>query len=302
MNKVKVTVVGVGNVGSCVGFVLAQRAVCDEIVLVDIRTEWAIGQALDIVQSVAFSNDCHVKAGPLEECEGSDVVVIAAGKARSPEIKTRLDLAANNAQVIRSICPTIKEKCPNAVIITISNPMDVMNYLVWHLTGFPRQRVVGSGGMLDSSRACWMLGDGKSTSIDCFVLGEHGDGQAPVFSRARRDGAPITLPPAERQRTSEALRMSSMAVVSRKEATTFAPAANTVSMIQAILGDKKVLMPCSAILDGEYGLKGLSIGVPVVLGRGGIERIEQWDLDEFERERFYRGARVLQDMCRSLTQ
>lgn len=298
----KVTVVGVGNVGSCVGFVLAQRAVCDEIVLVDVRTEWAIGQALDISQSVAFSNNCDVKAGSLEECEGSDVVVISAGKARSPEIKTRLDLAANNAQVIRSIAPTIKERCPNAIIITITNPMDAMNYLVWRSTGFPRARVIGSGGMLDSSRARWMLGEGAPTSVDCFVLGEHGDGQTPCLSRATRNALPVDLPSAEKQQLVESLRMSSMAVVSRKEATTFAPAANTVSMIQAILGDKKVLMPCSAVLDGEYGLHGLSIGVPVVLGRGGIEKIEQWDLDEFESERFYRGARVLQEMCRNLTE
>ncbi len=298
----KVTVVGVGNVGSCVGFMLAQRAVCDEITLVDIRTEWAVGQALDIAQSVAFSNDCRVKAGPLEECEGSDVVVISAGKARSPEIKTRLQLAGHNGAVIRSIAPVIAKKAPNAVVITITNPMDAMNYLMWHETGFPRQRVVGSGGMLDSSRACWMLDEGRSTSVNFTVLGEHGDGQTPMFSLASRNGAPLQMPLEEKQRIAEALRLSSMEVVSRKEATTFAPGAHTVSMVQAILQDRKSRMPCSAVLQGEYGLEGLSIGVPVILGRGGIERIEEWPMDEFEKERFYRGAKVLQEMCRSLVQ
>jgi malate/lactate dehydrogenase len=271
--------------------------VCDELVLVDIRTEWAIGQALDVAQSIAFSSDCVVRAAPHEECAGSDIIVISAGKARSPEIKSRLDLAGVNAAVMRQICPVIQKHAPNAIIVTITNPMDAINYLVWNLTGFERQRVVGSGGMLDSSRARWLLGQGKSTSVDFTVLGEHGDGQTPMFSRATKDGKPLNLPLEEKQKIYEALRLSSMEVVSRKEATVFAPASGTVSMIQAILQDKKEMMPCSAVLQGEYGLEGLSIGVPVILGRRGIEKIEEWPMDEFEKQRFAAGAKALQDMC-----
>jgi malate dehydrogenase len=293
----KISVVGVGNVGSCIAFLLAQKNVCDELVLIDIRTEWAIGQAYDTAQSVAFTNDCLVRAGSLDEICGSDLVMISAGKARTPDIKTRRDLAFTNGAILHEICPAIGETCPDAVVVTLTNPMDAMNYLVWRLTGLPRERIVGTGGMLDTCRARWMLGDGTPTSVDITLLGEHGDGQTPVFSRARIAGSPLLLTAEAKYDLCERLRLSSMEVVKRKEATVFAPATHTVSMIEAILQNQQVTMPCSAVLQGEYGLEGLSIGVPVVLGSGGIQKILEWELDAFERDRFYSGARAVQELC-----
>jgi malate dehydrogenase len=293
----KISVVGVGNVGSCIAFLLAQKNICDELVLVDIRTEWAVGQAYDIGQSEAFANDCNVHAGNLEAIAGSDLVMISAGKARTPDIKTRRDLAFTNGAIMHAICPIVGKTCPDAVVVTLTNPMDAMNYLVWCLTGLPRERIVGTGGMLDTCRARWILGDGIPTTVDITLLGEHGDGQTPVFSRARKNGTPLLLTAEAKHELCERLRLSSMEVVKRKEATVFAPATHTVSMIEAILQDRNVTMPCSAVLQGEYGLEGLSIGVPVVLGRGGIQKILEWDLDAFERDRFYNGARAVQELC-----
>ncbi|MEM2166751.1 MAG: malate dehydrogenase, partial [Candidatus Bathyarchaeia archaeon] len=203
------------------------------------------------------------------------------------------ELLGVNQRIISDVAKGIRELSGEPIIITLTNPVDIMNYLMWKYSGFPRERVIGSAGMLDSARLRYVLSriyDVPILDVDAYVIGEHGERQVPVFSRVRIRGRKIEFTDAEKSRIAEELRQSALAVISKKGATVYAPANNTVNMIEAILKDKREIYICSAILSGEYGLTELSIGVPVILGRRGVEAIIEWDLSEDERRIFYSGA------------
>lgn len=292
----KLTVVGAGKLGSCIAYEVANRGLVNELVLIDLYRELAEENAEDIKQSLAFRNGAEVYAGDYGDAEGSDVVVIAAGKPRTPDMKSRMDLIEVNQKIIRAVASNLKSIGGEFVVVTLTNPLDVMNYLVWRYTGFDRSRVIGSAGQLDSSRFRCVLSRRLKVSvldIDAFVIGEHGDDQVPVFSRVRVKGKPVRFTDTEKIEICEELKKSALNVISKKGATIFAPANNTANIIQAILKDEKKLAVCSAILDGEYGLSGVSIGVPAILGRSGVEAILEWRLSEDERLRFEAGAEKL---------
>ncbi|MEM1989622.1 MAG: malate dehydrogenase [Candidatus Bathyarchaeia archaeon] len=292
-SEVKISVIGVGNLGSCIAYEIANRGLANELVLIDVLRNLAEGNAADIGQAIAFRNNTRVYAGDYGDAEGSQIIIVAAGKPRTPEMKTRLELLGVNQRIISDVAKGIRELSGEPIIITLTNPVDIMNYLMWKYSGFPRERVIGSAGMLDSARLRYVLSriyDVPILDVDAYVIGEHGERQVPVFSRVRIRGRKMEFTDAEKSRIAEELRQSALAVISKKGATVYAPANNTVNMIEAILKDKREIYICSAILSGEYGLTELSIGVPVILGRRGVEAIIEWDLSEDERRIFYSGA------------
>ena len=292
----KATVVGVGSLGSCIAYEIADRGLVDELVLIDIYRELAEGNAADITQAMAFRNSVEVRAGDYGDVEGSEIVVVTAGKPRTPEMKSRMALLEVNANIIRAVASNLKRIKGEPVIMTLTNPVDVMNYIMWQSTGLDRREVLGSAGMLDSARFRTVLGRRYRRpvmDVDAYVIGEHGENQVPVFSRVRMGGEKILFSRDERTEIADELRQSALNVISKKGATVFAPASNTVNLIQSILLDEKTVGVCSAVLDGEYGLEGVSIGVPVMLGRKGAERILEWELDEEEKSSLYRGAEHL---------
>ena len=292
----KLTVVGAGKLGSCIAYEVANRGLVEELVLIDLYRELAEGNAEDIKQSLAFRNNAEVYAGDYEDAEGSDVVVIAAGKPRTPEMKSRMDLIEVNQEIVRAVASNLKSIKGEFIVVTLTNPLDVMNYVVWRYTGFDRSRVIGSAGQLDSSRFRCVLSKRLKIpvlEVDAFVIGEHGEDQVPVFSRVRVRGKRFSFTEDEKIEIWKELRESALNVISKKGATIFAPANNTANLIQAILKDEKKLAICSAILEGEYGLSGISIGVPAILGRSGVEAILEWELSEDEKLRFKAGAEKL---------
>ncbi len=276
----KISVIGAGNLGSFIAYEIVSRDVCKEMVLVDILKDVAEGQAMDMTQALPYKNSTKVYSGGYEDIAGSEVIVITAGKPRTPDIKDRLELATINVKIMNFILAEVKKYAPEAIIITITNPMDLINLHI-HKSGWAREKVIGSGGQLDSSRFRTILGC-PDKEVEAYIIGEHGAGQIPVFSKVKINGELKQFSEEEQKEIKEKLKNSSMEVIKRKGATVFAPASNTADMVESIVRDQHKLLMCSTVLKGEYGLQDVSIGVPVRLGKNGIEKVEEWELNESE--------------------
>ncbi|MCX6767587.1 MAG: L-lactate dehydrogenase [Candidatus Micrarchaeota archaeon] len=295
----KISIIGAGRLGGLFAYTIASRGLADEIILLDVMKDLAEGQAMDMQHAMAHRSGAKIAAGEYADIAGSDMVIVPAGKPRQPG-QTRLDLAKENAKIVSSVAEGIRKNAPEAIVITVTNPMDVMNWLMWKKTGFPRERVIGSGGQLDSARLRTILAKRLGASaggLEAFVLGEHGETQTPVLSRVTVSGARKKFSEKEWMEVREELRQTAIRIIEKKKATEFAPAACTADMVEAIAKDRKTVIPCSAVLEGEYGLSGLSIGVPCVLGRRGIEKIDEWKLEPHEEKLFREGAETLKKFC-----
>jgi malate dehydrogenase len=300
---IKVTVVGVGNLGSCIAYEIACRGLADRIVLVDVCHELAEGNAADIAQAMAFRNNTEVIAGNCEDARGSKVIVVTAGKPRTPDMESRMSLLEANRKIIMSVASDLKKLGGTPVIVTLTNPVDLMNYVMWRSIGMDRRRVLGSAGMLDSARFRTVLSikyEMPSLDVDAYVIGEHGDNQVPVFSQVMVKKQKKSFTATERVEIMNRLKESALQVISKKGATIYAPASNTANIVEAMIRDEKKAAVCSFVLKGEYGLRDVSLGVPVVLGRDGVEKVLEWDLDEHEKTSFYKGAEQLKDTLKTM--
>jgi len=296
----KVSIVGAaGTVGAAAGYNLALRDVADELVFVDIpdKEEETVGQAADANHGVAYDANTEVYQGGYEDTAGSDVVVITAGIPRQPG-QTRIDLAGDNAPIMADIGSSIAEYNDDFVTVTTSNPVDLLNRHLYEAGDRDRHKVVGFGGRLDSARFRYVLGqrfDAPVQNVEATILGEHGDAQVPVFSKVRVDGADPEFSDAEREEILEELQQSAMNVIEKKGATQWGPATGVAHMVEAILRDTGEVLPGSVVLDGEYGLDDVGLGVPVKLGSNGVEEVVEWDLTEYERDQLGEAAEKLSD-------
>ncbi|MDN7025740.1 lactate dehydrogenase [Methanoculleus sp. FWC-SCC1] len=279
-------VMGVGRVGGEVAYLAAVLGLVDELVVYDVYKPLLRAQVLDLAHTgldVAVSTDT-------EAMKTADIFVFAAGTPRSPDIKTRADLLEANLPVVRTCCRHLKNFA--GIAITITNPMDVNNYGLWKLMEIEPGRCIGFGGQLDSARFDWLL-HREGLAGPAFVLGEHGEHQVPVFSRT---GLQVDLE--HREAILGRLRNASMEVIGGKGGTVFGPAYHVVRLISAILEDRREVLPCSCIVDGEYGLSGCSVGVPARIGREGVAAIEEWDLDPWEQERMNAAGDFIRELAR----
>ncbi len=289
----KLSLLGAGNLGAAIGYEIASRSVVDELVLIDLLKDLAQGQAADIQQALPFRNKTKVYSEDYPALAGSDIIIITAGKPRTPEMNDRLQLAEINFKIVGSIIAEIKKYAPHAIIITITNPMDLINHFI-HQQGFPKEKVIGSGGQLDSSRLRIVLGHPEK-EVEAYVLGEHGEDQVPVLSQVKINEIQQSYSSAEKETIKQKIKETALTVIQKKGATVFAPASHTADMVEAILKDQKKLLICSANLQGEYGLEDVSLGVPVILGKNGIERIEEWNLEEEELRQLRMAGRKLKE-------
>ncbi len=289
---------GAGRVGAQAALEVASQGI-DDVCLVDVVPGLAEGEALDISHKVAETGvDVDVKGSTdFSTLRGSSIVVVTAGLARKPGM-TRMDLLGKNAGIVASVAKEVARYAPDAVALAVTNPLDVMTYVVLKGTGFPKNRVVGMGGVLDLSRfkstLAQVLGVSHS-SVTTLVIGEHGESMVPLARYTSVGGVPLTklLSEAQIEEAIQATRQVAIDVISKKGGTVDAPANAIARMVRAIAWDRKEVMPASAFLEGEYGLNGLCIGVPVVLGRRGVERILPLDLDDNEKAQFVRGAQTI---------
>jgi len=287
----KVSVIGGGgNVGASVGTYIAERGLAD-VVLIDILEGVPQGKALDLTQAAPLraSNARLTGSNDLAAVKGSDVVVITAGFPRKPGM-SRSDLLLGNAEIVRNAADAVKKHAPKATVIVVTNPLDVMAYLAYKVTGFPKNRVMGMAGVLDSARFRAFVAaelDVAAIDVQAMVLGGHGDSMVPLPRYTTVSGIPITeLLPAETiERLSARTRNGGAEIVSllKSGSAFYAPAASSYEMVKAVLDDEKRMLPCSVLLDGEYGLKDLFIGVPCVIGEQGVERVLELPLSESEK-------------------
>ena len=298
----KVTVVGAGNVGATCANVLVTQQIADEVVLIDIKPGFAEGKAMDIMQT---ANILHLSTrltgvtNDYEKTAGSDMVVITSGIPRKPGM-TREELIGVNAGIVKSVTENVLKYSPNAIILCVSNPMDTMTYLIHKISGLPKNRIIGMGGALDSARFKYYLSlalEANATEVEGIVIGGHGDTtMIPLKRFAAYRGIPASsLIPAEQLDKVAADTMVGGATLTSLLGTSawIAPGAAAAQCVAAVLGDQKRLISCSALLEGEYGEKDLCIGVPCILGRDGIEKIVDFNLNDEELALFHKSAEAV---------
>jgi malate dehydrogenase len=298
-------IAGSGKVGAQAALEIASLGI-DDLSMVDIIPDLAEGEALDISHRLSDAGvDVDVSGSTdFAALKGCSLVVVAAGLGRKPGM-TRMDLLSKNSGIIASVTKEVAKYAPDSVILMVTNPMDAMTYVALKTSGFPRNRVVGQGGVLDNSRFKYVLARKLGVSrgsITSLVMGEHGENMIPVASHTYVSGIPLAdlLTEEEIQKAIEDTRKVAAEVISKKGATIFAPGRSVARMARAIVEDSKEVLGASAYLDGEYGLKGLCIGVPVKLGTGGVERIYELKLSDKERDWFNKGADALREAVTSL--
>lgn len=306
----KVTVIGAGNVGATCANVLVCNQIADEVVLLDIKEGVAEGKAMDIMQTANILHLNTVLKGVTNDyaaTEGSDVVVITSGIPRKPGM-TREELIGVNAGIVKSVVESVLAHSPEAIIVCVSNPMDTMTYLIHRISGLPKNRIIGMGGALDSARFKYFLSlalGANATEVEGMVIGGHGDTtMIPLKRYAAYRGVPAsTILPAGQLDKVAADTMVGGATLTKLLGTSawYAPGAATASVVGAVLGDQKKLIPCSALLEGEYGEKNLCIGVPCILGRNGIEKIVELDLNDEEKALFAASAAAVHKTNAALT-
>lgn len=304
----KVTVVGAaGFVGSTTALRIAERGLAD-VVMIDIIEDYPQGLAMDIRHSAPiqrFENEV-IGTNDYADTAGSDVVVITAGLPRKPGM-SRMDLLGKNAQIMSDVAERVRDSSPDAVVVVVSNPLDEMTFLAAEKTGFPRERVMGQAGVLDSARLGANIAEELGVSplvVDAMTLGSHGDQMVPLPRQATVDGKPLTdlVDEATLERLYARTRDGGAEVVGllKKGSAYYAPSASTAKMVGAILGDTKEVMPVSAWVTGQYGIKDVFVGVPARLGRGGVEEIVELDLNEDELESLRTAAEAIRAKCADL--
>ncbi|PQJ22962.1 malate dehydrogenase [Tenacibaculum sp. SG-28] len=289
----KVTVVGAGAVGASCAEYIAIKDFASEVVLVDIKEGFAEGKAMDLMQTASlngFDTKIVGTTGDYSKTANSDICVITSGIARKPGM-SRDELLGINAGIVKSVAASLIEHSPNTIIIVVSNPMDTMTYLVHKTTGLPKNRIIGMGGALDSARFKYRLAEALEapiSDVDGMVIGGHSDkGMVPLTRLATRNSVPVSefLSEERLDQVKEDTKVGG-ATLTKLLGTSawYAPGAAVSGLVQAIACDQKKIFPCSALLEGEYGLSDLCIGVPVVLGKNGIEKIVEINLNDAEKE------------------
>lgn len=301
----KITIVGSGRIGSSVAQQLVTRQLGD-ILLVDVIEGLPQGEALDLSHMASEQgSDVEITgSNKYEDMDSSDLVIVSAGLARKPGM-TRLDLLQKNAEIIKNVSEDIARYAPRSMILMITNPMDVMTYVALKVTGFKSNHVFGMGGMLDLSRFKYFLaielGVSRS-SINALVIGEHGETMLPLPRFSTVNGVPVTdlLSPEETSDAVEKTRKIAAEVIALKGATIYAPAQGVATMVEAVIKDKKMLLPLSAYLTGEYGFNDVYVGVPAILGASGVEKIVELKLNDEEQALFQKSVEALQSANSSL--
>ena len=305
----KVTIVGAGNVGASCAEYIAIKSIASEVVLLDIKEGFAEGKALDLMQTtttLGFNSRITGVTNDYSATKDSDVVVITSGVPRKPGM-TREELIGINAGIVQSVASSILEHSPNTVIVVVSNPMDTMTYLTLKATGLPKNRVIGMGGALDSSRFKTYLSlalDKPANDIQGMVIGGHGDTtMIPLTRLASYNGTPVSqhLTDEDLEQVA-ASTMVGGATLTKLLGTSawYAPGASVAYLVDSIVNDQKRMIPCSVLLDGEYQQEDLCIGVPCIIGKNGLESIVDVQLNEAEQEKFNQSAAAVKTMNEAL--
>jgi malate dehydrogenase len=301
----KVTIVGAGNVGATCADVISYRGIASEVVLLDIKEGFAEGKAMDIMQcttTTGFNTKLSGTTGDYSKTANSNVVVITSGIPRKPGM-TREELIGINAGIVKSVAENILVHSPEAIIVVVSNPMDTMTYLTLKATGLPKNRVIGMGGALDSSRFKYFLSQAlqkPGNDVQGMVIGGHGDTtMIPLTRLASYNGSPVSnfLSQEEMDKVAASTMVGGATLTGLLGTSAwYAPGASVAFLVDSILNDQKRMIPCSVMLDGEYGQNDICIGVPCIIGRNGVEQIVDIKLNDAEKALFAKSADAVRNM------
>ncbi|MBI3995475.1 MAG: malate dehydrogenase [Nitrospirae bacterium] len=305
MKRRKITIIGAGNVGGTTAQRLVEKELAEELVLLDIAKDVAVGKALDLAQSAPiYGYDTQIRGTDnYAETEGSDLVVITSGVPRKPGM-SRDDLLSTNAKIVKSVAEQVAARSPEAMVIVVSNPLDAMTYVTYKVTRFPRERVIGMAGVLDSARMATFIAQELRVSIQAvraIVMGGHGDSMIPLPRYTTVGGVSVTEL-ISKDRLDAIVRRTrdggaEIVKLLKTGSAYYAPSAAIVEMAESILKDKKKILPCAALCKGEYGIQDLFVGVPARLGNGGMEAIEEFHLTSEETAGLRKSADAVRELC-----
>jgi L-lactate dehydrogenase len=307
----RVAVVGTGAVGSTFAFGLLLSGLASEIVLSDANERKAEGEAMDLMHAVPFAHTARVWSGPISDCRGAAVTVIAAGAAQKPG-ETRMDLVTKNAAIFRELVPQVAQANPDGIILVATNPVDVLAYLTYRIAGLPAGRIIGSGTILDTARFRMQLADHYGVdprSVHAHIAGEHGDSEVPVWSSANIAGMPISDFAASAgmshddgalREIFEGTRDAAYKIIERKGATYYAVAAGLVRIVEAILRDQRTVLSVSSLISDYYGIDDVYLSLPTVVGRHGVERTLPLGLSAEEASGLRRSAGLLRETIEAI--
>jgi L-lactate dehydrogenase len=308
---IKIAIIGTGRVGASCAYALQLRGLASEIVLINANRQRAEGEAMDISHGAQFTKPVRVWAGDYKDCRDADIVVLAAGTSQKPG-DTRLNLLRNNATILeRTLAPALKYM-QDTILVVAANPVDVLTYLAWRMTGLPSNQVIGSGTILDTARFRFLLGQHfeiEPHSIHAYVIGEHGDSQVPVWSLANIAGVRLdeytrlnnrSLNESGREKIVKNTRCAAYEIIRRKGATYYAIAAGLVRIIEAIVRDENSVLTVSGLVNGNHGLNDLALSLPRVINRQGIASTLNLPLSPEEEAGLEKSAQIIRDAILSL--
>ncbi len=301
----RVAVIGCGNVGMASAFALLQSNIVRELILIDTNSAKAEGEAMDLQQAIAVPMESPVKvtAGTYRDAAASSIVVITAGVATDDPNTSRLELLAQNVKIIREIVGKLKSESFQGILILTTNPVDVLAQVAQRESGLPPSRVISTGTVIDTARLRVMLAQKlgvEPRAVDAFIIGEHGDSEIAVWSAARVAGLPLEkFPGADKLPSTaamlETIRQSAPEIVKRKGSTSYAIGMCVRRICEAILRDERMSLPVSTLLQGEYGVRGVYLGTPCIVGKNGIERVIELELDKKEKAGLLHSAKILRN-------
>lgn len=300
----RVAVVGTGNVGTTFAYTLLLSGLAAEIVLIDANQAKAEGEAMDLNHAIPFTYSTRIWAGDYSDCAGAIVTVIAAGSAQKPG-ETRLDLLKKNAAVFRQVVPEVVRHNPDGILLIATNPVDVLTYAVLKLSGFPPQRVIGSGTILDTGRFRYLIGQYYKVdphSVHAYIIGEHGDSEVPVWSLANVAGMPLSFICAARGLVHDQTSMDQLfyetrdaayKIIERKGATYYAVAAGLLRIVEAVIRNQRTLLPVSFLIEDYYGISDVCMSLPAFINQDGVDWVLRLHLNPEEIESLRRSAETL---------
>ncbi|PXW93067.1 L-lactate dehydrogenase [Streptohalobacillus salinus] len=311
LNKTKkVAIVGTGFVGSSYAYALVNQGTVSELVLIDLDFERADGEARDLNHGVPFASPMKIKAGKYEDCKDADLVVITAGANQKPG-ETRLDLASKNAKIMTGIVDQIMASGFDGILLVASNPVDVLTHVAFKASGLPKERVIGSGTILDTARFRYLLSDYfhvDSRNVHAYIVGEHGDSELPIWSHVSIGGLPLNVygklnnffEDRDMQAIFENVRDAAYQIIERKGATYYGIGMGLARLTKALLYNENSILTVSTYFGGEYGIDGVYMGIPAVVNADGVREILRLNLSELEQEQLENSANILKDMYKNL--
>ncbi|HIV98796.1 MAG TPA: L-lactate dehydrogenase [Candidatus Ornithospirochaeta avicola] len=313
IKRTKVVIAGAGNVGVTTAYSIVNQGLCDELVMIDLNKEKAYGEVLDLSHSISFMNrNIRIKSGSYEDCSDADIVIITASAPMSKSDNDRLLMLDKSMAIIKSIVTEVMESGFDGIFLVVSNPVDIMTYYTYKLSGLPKNQVIGSGTVLDTARLRYYIGqriDVDQRSVNAYVMGEHGDTEFVSWSTATVGGKSIEnvikdnkdrLGDDPYNKILQETRVGGWEILSRKGNTSYGIAGATTKILKAILQDENHIYPISVYLDGEYGVSDVYISVPTIINRYGAKEIVELKLNEEEKERFLKSVEILKENNRKL--